>query len=64
MALRRYTLSRQEIVFARTLPEQKQIIVKKMQEMDHVVAVTGDGVNDSPALKTAQVPHHHSLVFC
>lgn len=51
----KYILTRNGIVFARTLPAQKQEIVTHMQEMDHVVAVTGDGVNDSPALKKADV---------
>lgn len=44
-----------DIIFARTTPEQKFMIVESLQRLGHRVAVVGDGVNDSPAIKRADV---------
>jgi Ca2+-transporting ATPase len=42
-------------VLARSSPLDKQILVRKLKEMGEIVAVTGDGTNDGPALKAANV---------
>ncbi len=45
----------QNHVFARVKPIEKKIIVERLGQLGHFVAVTGDGVNDAPALRSAHV---------
>ncbi|KAK6458889.1 putative Ca2+ ATPase [Scheffersomyces xylosifermentans] len=44
-----------ELVFTRTTPEQKLLIIKQFQKYKQIIGMTGDGINDAPSLKQADI---------
>ncbi|KAA0157886.1 hypothetical protein FNF31_05699 [Cafeteria roenbergensis] len=48
-------LQKPEVVFARTTPEHKAEIARRLRDLQNIVAMTGDGTNDAPAMRAADI---------
>lgn len=46
---------RPKLIFARSEPEHKQLLIKLLQKLNYIVAMTGDGTNDAPALSKSNI---------
>jgi len=57
-------LKKDNIVFCRAEPADKQRLVKMLQSLNEITAMTGDGVNDAPALQQAAIVsmHRHNSI--
>lgn len=53
--LKEVLISGENVIFARAVPEHKMRIASILENMDEIVAMTGDGVNDAPALRKADI---------
>lgn len=58
-----HLLKSDNIVFCRAEPADKQKLIKMLQSLNEISAMTGDGVNDAPALQQADIGKRHDFHF-